>query len=61
MGKSHIIAFVALLMLFQKPLSRVYVVYPTQALLEKDRHLMDKVQELATYNKKLAMVVAGGR
>ena len=53
MGKSHIIAFVTLLLGSINPAAKITVLYPNTMLLEKDRYFMNRVRNLLKAPKKL--------
>ena len=53
MGKSHIIAFVTLLLMSTPPYPRVSVLYANELLLEKDQVFMERVGKLLGDKKKL--------
>ena len=58
MGKSHIIAFVALLLMSTAPYPRVSVVYANALLQEKDRPFIERVRKLLGSTKKLLTFAA---
>ena len=53
MGKSHIIAFVTLLLMSTVPKPKVTVLYANKMLLEKDQQFMNRVRNLLRQSKKL--------
>ena len=53
MGKSHIIAFVTLLLMSTQPTAKVTVLYTNEMLMEKDQQFMNRVRNLLRQPKKL--------
>ena len=53
MGKSHIIAFVTLLLMSTIPKAKVTVLYSNKMLLDKDQQFMTRVRNLLRQPKKL--------
>ena len=53
MGKSHIIAFVTLLLMSTNPAARVIVLYTNEMLRKKDEQFINRVRNLLRLPKKL--------
>ena len=58
LGKSHLMSFLAMLLLDAKPDSTIYLVYSTLGLMEKDSIMIDTVKKLTKAEKRIKTIVA---
>ena len=56
MGKSHLIAFCAVLLMSMQPARKVTVLYPNEGLMEKDQAFMTKVRAMVNCPRKLLTI-----
>ena len=59
MGKSHIIAFTAMLLLDMYPQSKVFVQYSSDVLRQRDSEMMSKVGNYSGNLKRIRIVTPG--
>lgn len=58
LGKSHLMSFLAMLLLDAKPDSTIYLVYSTLDLMEKDSEMINAVKHLRKAEKRIKTLVA---
>ena len=57
MGKSHLIALIAFVLLFERPEANIYLAYSHKDLMEKDHHLLSALKELSGKGRRLKTIL----
>ena len=61
MGKSHLIALIAYVLLFERPKANIYIAYSHKDLMDRDQTLLNAIKELSGKGKRLKTILPESR